>query len=191
MDGGGRPAVAGRECGAGRGTRSPSARVRLPQNASTPMKTAFSRLLPLLALSLAPLLLAARPQVAPVQSRITGHTLLPVGELKWVPLPGIAGAQQALLWGDPAKGEHRAFFRYPVGLRSPLHTHSRGDRGVVVSGTLSLAVEGAAPVRLPPGSYFSLAGGVKHVTTVEGDEPCVFLIEREGPFDVVLAEGKQ
>ena len=46
-----------------------------------------------------------------------------------------------------------------------------------------------APMKkLGPGSYFTMAGGTKHVTTVEGDAPCVFYVEREGPFDVVMAE---
>ena len=53
---------------------------------------------------------------------------------------------------------------------------------------VSLAVEGATPKMLPAGSYFSLAGGVKHVTAVEGDAPCVFYIEREGAFDAIMAE---
>jgi quercetin dioxygenase-like cupin family protein len=59
---------------------------------------------------------------------------------------------------------------------------------VVVSGTLSLAVEGAPAKMLPSGSYFSLGSGVQHTTAVEGDSPCVFYIEREGPFDVQMVE---
>jgi quercetin dioxygenase-like cupin family protein len=94
---------------------------------------------------------------------------------------------QVPVWGDPTKEGHRVFYKFPVGLKAPLHTHSFGDRGVILSGTLSLAVEGAPPKKLPPGSFFSLAGGTKHVTAVEGEEPCVFYIEREGPFDVVMA----
>ncbi|MBL8861528.1 MAG: cupin domain-containing protein [Planctomycetes bacterium] len=114
--------------------------------------------------------------------------LVAVHELEWRPLPGIAGAEQARLVGDPFQGSHRAYFRYPVGLASPLHAHTHGDRGVVVSGTLSLAVDGAPAKRLGPGSFFSIPAGVPHVTRVEGSEPCVFFMEREGPFDVVLVE---
>lgn len=141
-------------------------------------------------LALVPLLLAGQSAKVEAQ-KITGKTLISADELKWVPLPGIEGAQQALLWGDPAKEAHRAFFKYPVGLKSPLHTHSHGDRGVILSGTLSLAVEGAPAKKLPPGSYFSLAAGVKHVTVVEGDKPCVFFMEREGPFDVVIPDAEK
>jgi quercetin dioxygenase-like cupin family protein len=141
------------------------------------------------ALALAPILVVAQgdKSKAPEQ-RISAKQLLAASELKWVPLPGLEGAQQVHLWGDPTKEAHRAFYKFPVGLKSPLHTHSHGDRGVIVSGTLSLAVEGAPAKKLPPGSYFTLAAGTKHVTAVEGNEPCVFYIEREGLFDVVVVE---
>ncbi len=124
----------------------------------------------------------------PTAAKITGKSLIAVSELKWVPLPGIDGAQEALLVGDPAKEAHRAFFKYPAGLKSPMHNHSYGDRGVIISGTLSLAVEGAPAKKLPPGSFFSIAAGIPHVTAVEGKEPCVFFMEREGPFDVVVVD---
>ena len=138
-------------------------------------------------LTLAPFLMAAQGEAAKPQ-KITGKTLIAAEELKWAPLPGIDGAMQAPVWGDPTKEAHRVFYKFPVGLKSPMHTHTAGDRGVIVSGTLSLAVEGAAAKKLPPGSYFSLAAGTPHITAVEGAEPCVFYIEREGPFDVVVTE---
>jgi quercetin dioxygenase-like cupin family protein len=124
----------------------------------------------------------------PPVGRITGKTLISVDELKWTPLPGLEGCEQAKLVGDPAKEAHRVFFKFPAGMKSPPHSHSAGDRGVIISGTLGLAIEGAPTKKLPPGSFFSIAAGVPHVTSVEGDEPCVFYIEREGAFDVKPAE---
>jgi hypothetical protein len=140
------------------------------------------------ALALVPMLLSAQAEAPKTSMKITGKTLMPVDELKWVPMPGLEGAQQAVLWGDPTKGPHRIFYKWAAGTKAPTHTHTNGDRGVVISGVLSLAVEGAAPKKLPPGSYFSLGGGVHHATAVEGDQPCVFYIEREGPFDAVMAD---
>ena len=128
------------------------------------------------------------PQMKPNPLKITGKTLVAVSELKWIPLPGLDGAQQALVAGDPTKEAHRVFYKYPVGLKSPVHNHSSGDRGVIISGTLGLAIEGAPMKKLPPGSLFSIGAGIPHVTTVEGSEPCVFYLEREGPFDVVIVE---
>lgn len=131
---------------------------------------------------------SATASAKPPMQKITGHTLIAADELKWAPLPGIDGAMQAPVFGDPTKEAHRVFYKFPVGMKAPLHTHTGGDRGVIISGNLGLAVEGAPMKKLGPGSYFTMAGGTKHVTTVEGDTPCVFYVEREGPFDVVMAE---
>lgn len=142
-----------------------------------------------LVLGLVPLLVSAQSDAKSAPpARISGKTLLAASEMKWAPIPGIPGAEQVALWGDSAKDAHRALFRYPVGLKAPLHTHTHGDRGMIVSGTLSLAIEGAPPKLLPAGSYFAMAGGTRHLTAVEGDVPCVFYIEREGAFDVNIVE---
>jgi quercetin dioxygenase-like cupin family protein len=142
-----------------------------------------------LALGLVPLLFSAQGETArPQPAKISGKTLIAASDMKWAPMPGLEGAQQVPLWGDPTKEAHRILYKWPAGTKAPLHSHTSGDRGLIVSGTLSLAVEGAAPKMLPAGSYFSLAGGVKHVTAVEGDAPCVFYVEREGAFDAIMAE---
>lgn len=134
-----------------------------------------------------PFLWAAQSAAAkPQPGKIAGVTLTPAAELKWAPMPGLPGAEQSPLWGDPTKEAHGILYRWPAGTKAPLHTHTFGDRGVVVSGALGLALEGAPPKKLAAGSYFSLAGGTKHTTTVEGDAPCVFFIQREGPFDAVM-----
>ncbi len=150
-------------------------------------------------IGLVPVLASARPDAsggddkagdakAAMPARISGKTLLAASEMKWVPMPGLAGAEQVPLWGDPTKDAHRILYRWAAGTKAPLHTHTHGDRGLVVSGTLSLAVEGAPPKMLPPGSWFQMAAGTKHVTAVEGDAPCVFYIEREGAFDANFIE---
>lgn len=142
-----------------------------------------------LTLGLVPFFLSAQTDAARFPStRISGKTLMPASEMKWAPMPGLEGAQQVPLWGDPTKEAHRILYKWPVGTKAPPHTHTYGDRGLVVSGTLSLAVEGAPPKLLPAGSYFSLAGGVQHATAVEGNAPCVFYIEREGAFDAHMVE---
>lgn len=131
----------------------------------------------------------AQPAASVQPQKITGKTLLAAEEMKWLPMPGLKGAEQVTLFGDPTKEAHRILYKWEAGLKAPLHTHTHGDRGMIVSGTLSLAVEGAAPKLLPPGSWFQMAGGTKHVTAVEGDEACVFYLEREGAFDAHPIEG--
>lgn len=125
------------------------------------------------------------PLPIPLPAKITGKTMLAADEFKWVPMAGIEGARQAVVWGDPEKGAHRIFYLWPAGAKLAEHSHSAGDRGVVIRGTLVLAVEGAGSKRLPAGSFFSLEAGTKHTTSIEASEPCLFFIEREGAYDVV------
>jgi len=142
-----------------------------------------------LVLGLVPLLVAAQsasPHAQP--AKISGKRLIAASEMKWAPMPGLEGAQQVALFGDPTKEAHRILYKWAPGTKAPLHTHTHGDRAVVLSGTLSLAVEGAAPKLLPPGSFFEMAGGTPHITAVEGEAPCVFYLEREGPFDANMVE---
>lgn len=134
------------------------------------------------------LLVSAQTASSKSASKVTGITLWPTADVKWQPMPGLEGAQQAPLWGDPTKEAHGILYKWPANTKVPTHTHTYGDRGVVISGTLSLAVEGAPPKKLPPGSYFSMAGGTKHITATEDNAPCVFFLEREGPFDVKMVE---
>ena len=127
------------------------------------------------------------------EKKVSGATVKPAGELTWGPMTGIPGAEQAPLWGDPAKEAHGILYRWPAGFLSPLHTHTHGDRVVVISGLVTLSVDGAPAKELPAGSYFSMAGGTKHVTGCKAGAPCVFFVERDGPFDVnaVEAGGKK
>jgi hypothetical protein len=114
--------------------------------------------------------------------------LRPASEIRWEPMPGLDGAQQAPLWGDPAKGPHTILYKWKGGLIAPLHTHTNGDRGVVVSGVLTLAVYGETPKNLKAGSYFSMSGGTKHTTSCKEGADCVFYVYRDGPFDAVMIE---
>jgi anti-sigma factor ChrR (cupin superfamily) len=132
--------------------------------------------------------LALIPALGFAQERIAAgsRVLWPASELRWEVMPGLPGALQARLWGDPARTDHGVLYKWKAGTDVPLHTHTFGDRGVIVSGILTLAVEGGAPREFPPGSYFSLAGGVRHATTCRQGADCVFFILREGRFDAVM-----
>lgn len=140
------------------------------------------------AAALVPVLWAAQAQATKQPSKIVGITLTPASDMKWAPMPGLEGAQQSPLWGDPTKEAHGILYKWPAGTKVPLHTHTYGDRGVVVSGTLILTVEGSQPKKLPPGSYFTMAAGTKHMTATEDGAPCIFFVERDGPFDAVMVE---
>lgn len=105
-------------------------------------------------------------------------------ELKWKDM-GVPGLVAAPVSGDMAKGPSRFFLKYPVGLVTPRHHHTTDHYVTIVSGTLTLSVDGKDH-QLGPGAYFALTQQAPHVAKVEGDEPVVFFIEADGPWDVVM-----
>src|SRR5213594_4381920 len=84
----------------------------------------------------------------------------PASDLKWVDNPALKGAQQAVLWGDPAKGAYGALKRIPAGTVLALHSHTNETRALLVRGSLSFTVEGSPARDLGPESFLSIPGGV-------------------------------
>jgi mannose-6-phosphate isomerase-like protein (cupin superfamily) len=107
-------------------------------------------------------------------------------DLTWKDM-GIPGVASALVSGDMEKGASRFFLKYPVGLVTPNHHHTADHYATVVSGTITLTLDGKEHT-LGPGSYFALTEGMPHTAKVEGDEEAVFFIQADGPWDVVMEE---
>ena len=142
----------------------------------------------LMALSLANV---ARAQAAQAKAPAAGKAVLwAAGDLKWVDVPNFP-VKMATLWGDPAKGPHGAFHKFPAGFEAPLHHHTANHHVVVVSGTMTLTPEGEAGKKLGPGSYFSFTGMKKHTTKCEAGSECLLFIDCAGPWDVVVDEPKK
>ena len=108
------------------------------------------------------------------------------GELKWKDM-GIPGVVSAQVSGDMKTGPSRFFLKYPVGLTTPLHSHTADHYATVISGSVTLTA-GGKTAKLGPGSYFSLTGNIPHVAKVMGKEPVVFFIEADGPWDLVMTK---
>jgi mannose-6-phosphate isomerase-like protein (cupin superfamily) len=104
--------------------------------------------------------------------------------LKWRGL-GIPGVAAAPVSGDMKKGPSRFFLKYPAGFVTPKHHHTADHYVTVVSGTLTLTVDGKQH-RLGPGSYFALTQKAPHTAKVEGNKEAVFFIQADGPWDVVM-----
>ena len=105
-------------------------------------------------------------------------------QLTWGTNPGAPEVKTAALWGDPAKGPHGAFHKFPAGFTAPLHTHSADLRIVVISGTMSMAGEDGKETKLPAGSYFYQPHTYRHVTKCEAGSECVALVVANGKFDL-------
>lgn len=107
-------------------------------------------------------------------------------DLKWKAM-GNAGVAAAAVSGDMDKGPCRFFLKYPAGLVTPLHHHTANHHVTVISGSLTLTVDGKEH-RLGPGAYFMLGDRAPHIAKVEGAEEAVMFIQAEGPWDVVMAK---
>jgi quercetin dioxygenase-like cupin family protein len=110
--------------------------------------------------------------------------VVPKADLVWTKL-GTAGVAAAMVSGDMEKGASRFFLKYPVGLVTPMHHHTADHYVTVVSGTITLTVDGKEH-KLGPGSYFELTQKKPHAAKVEGDEDAVFFIQAEKAWDVVM-----
>jgi mannose-6-phosphate isomerase-like protein (cupin superfamily) len=107
-------------------------------------------------------------------------------DLQWKEM-GIPGLAAAAVSGDMEKGANRFFLKYPVGFVTPKHHHSADHYVTVVSGTITLTVDGQDH-QLGPGSYFALTEKMSHTAKVEGNEEAVFFIQADGPWDVVMEQ---
>jgi len=104
-------------------------------------------------------------------------------ELKWTDNPAMKGAQQSVLWGDPAKGAYGSFKKIPAGTALGMHTHAHDQKAILISGTLEFNFEGEAKKELGAGSYVSIPGGAPHDATCKAGADCVYFEESVGAAD--------
>ena len=104
-------------------------------------------------------------------------------DLKWKEMGN--GVAAAPVSGDMAKGASRFFLKYPVGLITPKHHHDADHYATLISGAVTLTVEGK-DYKLGPGAYFALTNKASHIAKVDGKEEAVFFIQADGPWNVVM-----
>lgn len=125
-------------------------------------------------------LAAAVPGVAEAQAVVT-----PVATLRWADA-GVPGVSTSQVDGDMKQGASHFFLRYASGFVAPVHAHSADHVAVLVTGTLTLILDGKEH-RLTAGSTFSLTGKAPHAARCETGPDCVMFIDAAGPWDVVPA----
>jgi quercetin dioxygenase-like cupin family protein len=108
-------------------------------------------------------------------------------DVKWGPGPASlpAGAETAVLYGDPAKdGEFAMRIKAPKGYRIGPHTHPKPEVVTVISGKLILglgpAADRASTESLPAGSFSTMPPGVVHYAFF--DEDTVLQVNATGPW---------
>ena len=108
-------------------------------------------------------------------------------DIKWGPAPKVlpAGAQAAVLFGDPTKeGLFALRVKFPPGYAIPPHTHPVDEVVTVISGTFNLGMgktaEKSTVTALPAGSFFALPPEMPHYAFT--DEDTVVQITTNGPW---------
>src|SRR3954462_3581177 len=105
-------------------------------------------------------------------------------DIKWSPGPPSlpAGAEVALLYGDPTKdGLFALRLKVPKGYRVPTHTHPKPEIATVLSGTMRLGMGDKDHV-FPAGSFYATPPGTVH--HFAADEDTVVQVNSAGPWGI-------
>jgi quercetin dioxygenase-like cupin family protein len=126
---------------------------------------------------------------AAMAEMIDSHKVFLPHDIKWVAAPPSlpAGAEAAVLYGDPAReGMFALRIKTPKGYVIAPHTHPKAEVITVISGKFSLgmgsAADHASVISLPAGSFSSMPPGVVHYVFV--DEDSVVQINAAGPWSI-------
>lgn len=123
------------------------------------------------------------------------HKLLQPGDVKWGPGPASlpAGAQAAVLYGDPAKeGLFALRLKFPKGYRIAPHTHPKPEIVTVISGKFQFGMGEKADMSkatgFPAGGFVAMAPGTAHFAGA--DEETVVQLNSTGPWAVNYIDPK-
>lgn len=124
----------------------------------------------------------------PAPNRAAAPKGVPAKDVKWAEVADLAkGAMRAEPYGDPKKGPHVFYLRFPAGVTRPPHYHHYDECVTVLSGTLWWG-EGE---KLDPSKATAVAAGgtvivpakVPHWLLTKGE--AVFSVTVNGPRDIV------
>jgi quercetin dioxygenase-like cupin family protein len=130
-----------------------------------------------------------------IASAQSEHSTVTPREVKWGTAPPSipAGAQAAVLYGDPGKEGMFAFrLKFPKGYQLPPHTHPKPEIVTVISGTMHLGmgtnVDPSKAQALPAGSFFAVSPGMEHYGSF--NEETIVQINSTGPWGITYVNPK-
>lgn len=103
----------------------------------------------------------------------------------------VPGVKKQVLWGNHDRGPYGAFTRFEPGLVNPMHTHSSEIRIVVLQGAYLYTPQGGQEMRVGPGSFISMPGGLAHTSGGDAKEGALFYEESQGKFDLKMVKEKK
>jgi quercetin dioxygenase-like cupin family protein len=118
-----------------------------------------------------------------------GHVMARPDDIKWGPAPPAipAGAQIAVLSGDPGKAELYVLrLKLPDGYKLPPHWHPTDENVTVLKGTFVAGkgdkVDADAARELPAGSFACMPKGMNHFAWCKGET--ILQVHGVGPFEI-------
>lgn len=122
--------------------------------------------------------------------RAPNMVMVDSSHLTWKPLGGVpAGAQIAVLRGDPAKGPADLLLQIPADYLFPHHFHSGPELIVSLKGSFTYISHEGKTRDFDPGSYLYLPGGNKHSVRCTGPDGCLMFLQYDRRFNMhVLPE---
>lgn len=118
-----------------------------------------------------------------------GHAIVTPADVKWSPAPASlpAGAQVAVLYGDPSKeGLFAMRLKFPKGYAVAPHKHPKPEAVTIISGTFSVGMGDTADETkvqaLPAGSFIAIQPGMTHFVRIT--EETEVQINSNGPWGI-------
>lgn len=116
------------------------------------------------------------------------HTMMQPGDLKWTPLPSIAGAMAATIEGPASQaGPFTMRLKLPANAKIPPHFHPGVEHVTVMSGTFHIGhgekFDESKLTALPAGSVAIMQPKSPHFATVK--EETIVQLHGIGPWSVV------
>lgn len=111
-------------------------------------------------------------------------------KVKWAPVPGMAGLQMAVLWGDPDKpgSQYAARYKFVDGFKDPPHWHPFAEQATVLSGTYLVGygdkMNGSNMKAMVPGSFIVVPARVHHYGMAKGET--VIEVHGIGPYSNII-----
>jgi hypothetical protein len=135
------------------------------------------------------LIVVATAVVSPQSQSPKDHGLILPSDVTWGAAPSSlpAGAQAAMLEGDPAKpGPFTLRLRMPDGYRIPPHYHPAVEHITVIQGTFVLGMGDKASDEgtkaLTAGSFAFMPAGMRHFVRVQGES--IVQLHGTGPWGI-------
>ena len=110
-------------------------------------------------------------------------------DIKWHPKESLpAGAESAVVSGDPSTGSYSFYGKFPRSYTVPLHWHSNACSVEILMGSMIIKRPGLSDVTINAGGFFTLPAGMKYVAFTP--ERCIFHVHGSEPFDIIYNNPK-